>query len=215
MKVYQITEERVDEKPTSGIANFGKKVLGKAAGAVGMSGTAGRMGGSAEVGSKANELYKSLARWQGINGKNDKNMTAADLTAWANQQKLDVSKITMPDGILPKPKLMDLMKKIAASALTGGNVGQDAPASGGAAQGGGAISKAIGALQKSTGKPGNNNTPGNAEPAAASPQSQAQPAQAQAANVKPMTNKQGIPPNIQTMLDKLTPTEKKALAGAI
>ena len=208
MKVYQITEERVDEKPTSSIANFGKKVLGKAAGAVGMSGTAGRMGGSAEVGSKANELYKSLARWQGINGKNDKNMTAADLTAWANQQKLDVSKITMPDGILPKPKLMDLVKKIAASALTGGNVGQDAPASGGAAQGGGAISKAIGALQKSTGKPGNNNTPGNAEPAAASPQSQA-------ANVKPMTNKQGIPPNIQTMLDKLTPTEKKALAGAI
>jgi len=215
MKVYQITEERVDEKPTSGIANFGKKVLGKAAGAVGMSGTAGRMGGSAEVGSKANELYKSLARWQGINGKNDKNMTAADLTAWANQEKLDVRKITMPDGILPKPKLMDLMKKIAASALTGGNVGQDAPASGGAAQGGGAISKAIGALQKSTVKPGNNNTPGNAEPAAASPQSQAQPAQAQAANVKPMTNKQGIPPNIQTMLDKLTPTEKKALAGAI
>ena len=138
MKVYQITEERVDEKPTSGIANFGKKVLGKAAGAVGMSGTAGRMGGSAEVGSKANELYKSLARWQGINGKNDKNMTAADLTAWANQEKLDVRKITMPDGILPKPKLMDLMKKIAASALTGGNVGQDAPASGGAAQGGGA-----------------------------------------------------------------------------
>ena len=46
---------------------------------------------------------------------------------------------------------MDSMKKIYL-ALTGGNVGQDAPQSGGAPQGGGAISKAIGALQKSTGK---------------------------------------------------------------
>ena len=43
----------------------------------------GRMGGSAEVGSKANELYNPLARWQGINGKNDK-YDSPDLAAWAN-----------------------------------------------------------------------------------------------------------------------------------
>ena len=216
MKVYQITEQRVDEKPTSGIANFGKKMLGKAAGAVGMSGTAGRMGGSAEVGSKANELYKSLARWQGINQKNDKNMTAADVQAWAKQNKVNVSAVQMPDGVLPKQKLMDIMKKVAASELTGGNIGSEPtpaaqPAQNTApAQGGGAIQQAIGALQQQTGKAGTNNTPSNTTPAADEPGSQSQ-----AANVKPMTNKQGIPPNIQTMLDKLTPTEKKALAGAI
>lgn len=228
MKVYQITEQRVDEKPTSGIANFGKKMLGKAAGAIGMSGASGRLGGSAEVGSKANDLYKSLARWQGINQKNDKNMTAADVQAWAKQNKVNVSKVQMPDGVLPKDKLMDIMKKVAASELTGGNVGSEpAPAaqpaqSGGAAsgapaQGGGAISQAIGALQGQTGKAGTNNTPSNTTPAANEPGSQAQQT-GQAStkdNVKPLKNKAGIPPNIQTMLDELTPTEKKALAGVL
>jgi len=222
MKVYQITEQRVDEKPTSGIANFGKKMLGKAAGAVGMSGTAGRMGGSAEVGTKANDLYKSLARWQGINQKNDKNMTAADVQAWAKQNKVNVSAVQMPDGILPKQKLMDILKKVAASELTGGNVGsQPAPAAQSAqnsapAQGGGVLDKAIGALQGQTGKAGTNNTPSNATPASDEPGSQAQkPAQAPSNNVAPLKNKQGIPPDIQKMLDGLTPTEKKALAGVL
>ena len=213
MKVYQITEQRVDEKPTSGIANFGKKMLGKAAGAVGMSGTAGRMGGSAEVGSKANELYKSLAKWQGINQKNDKNMTAADVQAWARQNKINVSAVQMPDGVLPKHKLMDIMKKVAASELTGGNIAsqstptaQSGGAAGGApAQGGGAIQQAIGALQQQTGKAGTNNTPSNTTPAADEPGS----------NVSQLKNKQGIPPDIQKMLDGLTPTEKKALAGVL
>ena len=211
MKVYQITEQRVDEKPTSGIANFGKKMLGKAAGAVGMSGTSGRLGGSAEVGSKANELYKSLARWQGINQKNDKNMTAADVQAWAKQNKVNVSAVQMPDGVLPKQKLMDIMKKVAASELTGGNIGSEPtpaaqPAQNTApAQGGGAIQQAIGALQQQTGKAGTNNTPSNTTPAADEPGS----------NVSQLKNKQGIPPDIQKMLDGLTPTEKKALAGVL
>ena len=78
-------------------------MLGKAPGAVGMSGTAGRMGGSAEVGSKANELYKSLARWQGINGKNDKNMTAPIPQRGQTQEKLDVRKITMPHMVYFQP----------------------------------------------------------------------------------------------------------------
>lgn len=219
MKVYQITEQRVDEKPTSGIANVAKGVAGKVAGAVGAKATGARLGGSADVGKKANELYTKLARWQGINGKNDKNMTAADVKAWANQEKIDVSKVTMPDGVLPKQALMGIMKKVAASNLTGGNVGSNpAPAAqGGApAQGGGVLDKAIGALQGQTGKAGTNNTPSNATPASDEPGSQAQkPAQAPSNNVAPLKNKQGIPPDIQKMLDGLTPTEKKALAGVL
>lgn len=215
MKVYQITETRVDEKPTSGLANFGKKMLGKAAGAVGMSGTAGRMGGSAEVGTKANDLYKSLARWQGINQKNDKNMTAADVQAWAKQNKVNVSAVKMPDGVLPKQKLMDIMKKVAASELTGGNIGSEPAPAAQPAQGGGAIQQAIGALQQQTGKAGTNNTPSNTTPAADEPKSQAQQAQPKDNNVTQLKNKQGIPPDIQQMLDGLTPTEKKALAGVL
>ena len=103
MKVYSTIEERVDEKPTSGIANFGKKVLGKAPGAVGMSGTFGRMGGSAEVGSKANELYNLLARWQGINGKNDKNMTASISYSVGKPRKVRCKKDYNVHGILPPP----------------------------------------------------------------------------------------------------------------
>ena len=218
MRVTDITEQQTNEAPTSRLGNFAKKIGAKAAGAVGMSGTAGRLGGGAEVGTKANELYKSLARWQGINGKNDKNMTAADVKAWAAQDKVNVSAVQMPDGVLPKNKLMDIMKKVAASELTGGNVGaQPAPKAQAAPQatpqsgGGGAISKAIDALQGTTGKAGVNNTPGNAVPASDEAGSQAN----KPGNVKNLKNKEGIPPNIQTMLDKLTPTEKKALAGAI
>ena len=214
MKVYQITEQRVDEKPTSGIANVAKGLAGKVAGAVGAKATGARLGGSADVGKKANELYTKLARWQGINNKNDKNMTAADVKAWANQEKIDVSKVTMPDGVLPKQALMGIMKKVAASNLTGGNVGSE-PAPAAQTSGGGVLDKAIGALQSQTGKAGTNNTPSNTTPAADEPGSQAQQTGQAPSNVSQLKNKQGIPPNIQKMLDNLTPTEKKALAGAI
>jgi hypothetical protein len=220
MRVFDIiNEEKVDEAPTSGIANLAKKGLGKVAGAVGMSGTAGRMGGSAEVGTKANELYKSIARWQGINQKNDKNMTAADVQAWAKQNKINVSKVQMPDGVLPKKLLMDILKKVAASELTGGNVSA-APAQGGGGGGagsapaqGGAMNRAMNAIQqKATGKPAD--TSPNAEPGA-EPQAQKTGQSPEKSNVAPLKNKDGIPPNIQKMLDELTPTEKKALAGVI
>lgn len=215
MRVTEITEQRIDEKPTSGIGNFAKKWAGKAAGAVGMTGTAGRLGGSAEMGSAANKIYKDLARWQGINQKNDNNMTGADLQAFAKQQKLSLKGITIPDGVLPKQSVMGILKKAAASQLTGGNISQDtAPsAQGGGQQDGGVLNKAIGALQGATGKPGQNNTPSNSTASADEPGSQAQTAQP--SNVKTLKNKDGIPPNIQNMLDQLTPTEKKALAGVI
>ena len=218
MRVFDIiTEEKVEEAPTSGIANLAKKGLGKVAGAVGMSGTAGRMGGSAEVGTKANELYKSIARWQGINQKNDKNMTAADVQAWAKQNKINVSKVQMPDGVLPKKLLMDILKKVAASELTGGNVSA-APAQGGGGKGstpaqGGAMNRAMNAIQqKATGKPVD--TSPSVEPEA-EPQAQKTGQSPAKSNVAPLKNKDGIPPNIQNMLDELTPTEKKALAGII
>ena len=222
MRVTEITEQRIDEKPTSGIANFGKKWLGKAASAVGMTGAGGRLQGAAQMGGKANDIYKALATWQGINQKNDNNMTGDDLQAFANQQKISLKGITIPDGVLPKQTVMGILKKAAASQLTGGNIAKEpAPSAGGTApaaqgggqQGGGVLDKAIGALQGATGKSGANNTPSNSTASADEPGSKAQTAQP--SNVKTLKNKDGIPPNIQNMLDQLTPTEKKALAGVI
>lgn len=205
MRIIQVTEQRTDEAPTSGIANMAKGLAGKALSAVGAKGTGGRLSGGAEVGKKANELYANLARWQGINGKNDKNMTAADVQAWAKQNKVNVSKVKMPDGVLTKNILMDILKKVAASELTGGNVASTpAPA---AQQGGSGAGDAGGSdepqgtlakMQAATGKKGAS-TPGTASNT----------------NVTQLKNKDGIPPNIQKMLDGLTPTEKKALAGLI
>ena len=86
MNVHDIIlkEQQLDEKPTSSIGNFAKKVASK----VTTGGTSARLGGSAEMGKKANAIYKDLARWQGINQKNDKNMTAQDLAASMKQHKL-------------------------------------------------------------------------------------------------------------------------------
>lgn len=208
MKITQITtEQQIVEKPSSGLGNMAKGLAGKAASAIGMSGTGGRLSGGAEVGKKANELYANLARWQGINGKNDKNMTAADVQAWAKQNKVNVSKVKMPDGVLTKNILMDILKKVAASELTGGNVaatptpaaqqgGSSASAAGGSAEPQGVLAKMQAATgKKSAATPGSSNT--------------------KQSNVTQLKNKDGIPPNIQQMLDGLTPTEKKALAGVI
>jgi len=214
MNIHEIILEdtQLNEKPTSSIGNFAKKVASK----VTTGATSARLGGSSEVGSKANAIYKDLARWQGINGKNDKNMTSADLSAFMKQHKLSAGGMQLPDGVLPKAIIDKALKKAAASDLTGGNVGTDtAPkAQSGGSQGG--IAGAMAAMTKGAGvKPPQ--TKGQQAQAAGQPTTNKQAGSSPApdAKVAPLKNKQGIPPEVQTMLDKLTPTEKKALAGAI
>ena len=223
MNIHDIILEdtQINEKPTSSIGNFAKKVASK----VTTGATSARLGGSSEVGSKANAIYKDLARWQGINGKNDKNMTSADLSAFMKQHKLSAGGMQLPDGVLPKSIIDKALKKAAASDLTGGNVGTDsAPKaqSGGSApsQGGGGVAGAMASMAKGAGVKAPQTKgqqaqaagqPTTNEPAGSSPASKPAPG----AKVAPLKNKQGIPPEVQTMLDKLTPTEKKALAGAI
>ena len=109
MNIHEIIleDKRIDEKPTSSIGNFAKKVASK----VTTGGTSARLGGSAEMGKRSNEIYKDLARWQGINSKNDKNMTAQDLAAFMKQHKLSAGGIDLPDGILPK-KVIDAFEEL-------------------------------------------------------------------------------------------------------
>jgi hypothetical protein len=199
-------------------------------------GVSARLGGSAEMGSKANEIYKDLARWQGINSKNDKNMTAQDLAAFMKQHKLNAGGIDLPDGVLGKKTIDAVLKKASANALTGGNAAASTKAPAGAPASGGGVGGALGAMAKGAGvktpngaggagAPGPAGAPGAAgadgkdgkDGASASP-STSKPAGTPTAKdpkVTPLKNKGGISPEIQTMIDKLTPTEKKALVGAI
>jgi len=247
MNVHEIILEdsRIDEKPTSSIGNFAKKMASK----VTTGGMSARLGGSSEMGSKANQIYKDLARWQGINSKTDKNMTAQDLSAFMKQYKLDAGGVDLPDGVLGKKTIDAVLKKAAANDLTGGNSAPSSKVPGGA--GSGSIGKTLGALAKgagvktpnvkstttststssgggSGGGSGGSDTTTTTnvnvqQPAGGQAQGgQAQggaskPASAPTADPKvtPLKTKGGITPDVQAMLDKLTPTEKKALAGAI
>ena len=197
MNIHEIILEdsRIDEKPTSSIGNFAKKMASK----VTTGGVSARLGGSAEMGSKANEIYKDLARWQGINGKNDKNMTAQDLAAFMKQHKLNAGGIDLPDGVLGKKTIDAVLKKASANALTGGNAAASTKAPAGAPGAAGADGK--------DGKDGASASPSTSKPAGTPT--------AKDPKVTPLKNKGGISPEIQTMIDKLTPTEKKALVGAI
>ena len=194
MNIHDIILEdtQINEKPTSSIGNFAKKVASK----VTTGGTSARLGGASEMGSKANEIYKDLARWQGINGKNDKNMTAADLAAFMKQHQLTAGGMKLPDGVLPKKIIDQALKKAAAGAMTGGNA---APAQAPAGKPGFAQG-ALDALNKGA---------GTKAPKTTNPKTATDP------KVTPLKNKGGITPNVQAMIDKLSPTEKKVLAGAI
>ena len=245
MNVHDIilNEKQLDEKPTSSIGNFAKKVASK----VTTGGTSARLGGSAEMGSKANQIYKDLARWQGINSKTDKNMTAQDLAAFMKQHKLNAGGIDLPDGVLGKKTIDAVLKKAAANDLTGGNAAvskEPAPAGKGGVQGAlGALAKGAGVktpnvksttTSTSTSSGGGSGGGGGSDTTTTTNVNVQQPAGGQAQGgqaqggaskpasaptadpkVTPLKTKGGITPDVQAMLDKLTPTEKKALAGAI
>tara|TARA_B100000900_G_C20565394_1_gene710808 strand:+ start:140 stop:835 length:696 start_codon:yes stop_codon:yes gene_type:complete len=231
MNVHDIIleDKRLDEKPTSSIGNFAKKMASK----VTTGGMSARLGGSAEMGSKANQIYKDLARWQGINSKTDKNMTAQDLAAFMKQHKLNAGGIDLPDGVLGKKTIDAVLKKAAANDLTGGNAAvskEPAPAGKGGVQGAlGALAKGAGvktpnvkSTTTSTSSSGGGS--GGGDTTTTTNVNVQQPAGGQAQGgasktadpkVTPLKTKGGITPDVQAMLDKLTPTEKKALAGAI
>jgi hypothetical protein len=205
MNIHDIILEdtQINEKPTSSIGNFAKKVGSK----ITTGGTSARLGGASEMGSKANEIYKDLARWQGINGKNDKNMSAADLAAFMKQHQLSAAGMKLPDGVLDKKVIDQALKKAAAGAMTGGNASPaQAPAGDPAKPGFG--QGALDALNKGA---------GTKAPKANEPQATTatDPTTASDPKVTQLKNKGGITPDVQAMIDKLTPTEKKVLAGAI
>jgi|TARA_R110000851_G_scaffold76814_2_gene169029 hypothetical protein len=205
MNVYDIVNEdkKIDEAPTSGIGNAVKGLVGKLPGAE-------RMAGSAEMGKEANTLYKTLKKWQGINGKNDKNMTAQDFAQFMKQNNLSAGGMALPDGILPKKTIMDVLKQAARNKLTGGNAaaapkgkdGKPVPAGGGGAPAGGG-----GILDKMQAKTGNSGVGGGSKSGTTTN------APGTKANAGGKPGK--ITAELQAKIDKLNDAQKKSLAGML
>jgi|TARA_B110000914_G_scaffold213288_1_gene215058 hypothetical protein len=204
MNVYDIISEDkiINEAPTSGVGNAIKGAVGKLPGAE-------RIAGNAEMGKEANALYKTLKKWQGINGKNDKNMTDQDFGAFMKQNKLSAGGITLPAGTLDKKTVMDVLKQAAKNKLTGGNA---AAAPDKQPAGKAKIEPTVGnsvldKMQAKTGKKGTaKKTPGAKAPATGN---------AAGTKAPPVGKPAKIDPKLQATIDSLSVKQRKELAGML
>ena len=199
MNVYDIISEDkiINEAPTSGVGNAIKGAVGKLPGAE-------RIAGNAEMGKEANALYKTLKKWQGINGKNDKTMTDQDFGAFMKQNKLSAGGMTLPAGTLDKKTVMDVLKQAAKNKLTGGNAAATPD-------------------KQPAGKDKTEPTVGNsvldkmqAKTAKKTPGAKA-PATGNAAGTKapPVGKPAKIDPKLQATIDSLSVKQRKELAGML
>ena len=193
MNVYDILNEdkKISEAPTSGIGNAVKGAVGKLPGAE-------RMAGSAQMGKEANALYKTLKTWQGINGKNDKNMSDTDFAAFMKQNNLSAGGVQLPKGIIDKKTVMDVLKQAARNKLTGGNAAA-APTQ--------ADPKA-GILNKAQAKTGMKSTVGKGTKPGTTNNGPGTKANATGKPAK-------VPAELQDKINNLSVAHKKALAGML
>ncbi|MEK9804703.1 MAG: hypothetical protein VW551_00220 [Euryarchaeota archaeon] len=197
--------ESIEEAPAGMLKQIGRKIGAKAAGAIGMKGTAAKLGGAADAGKRANELKVKLQGYLGSTGGNIKQLDAQELSAFLKQQKLPTNSVPA-SGIVP-PKALDgiLMKTIQTSNKAAG-APIDAPSTDAPAASGGAAPQAAQQTQQpaavDANKDGKDDKTGKVipmkKPAAAAPSATTE-----------------IPADIQAQLDALTPTEKKVLAGVL
>lgn len=183
-----INESDLEEAPAGMLKQIGRKLGAKAAGAIGMKGTAAKLSGAAEAGKAANDLKVSLQSYIGKTGGNIKQLDAQELAAFLKSQKLPTN-VVPASGIIP-PKSLDqiLMKTVQAGYKAGG-----------AAAPGADNTTASASNQQQT-------APKQAAPKSPNVAPSKQPAAA---------NTTVIPADIQAQLDQLTPTEKKVLAGLL
>ena len=124
-------------------------------------------------------------------------MTAQDFAQFMKQNKLSAGGMKLPDGVLDKKTIMDVLKQAARNKLTGGNAAS-AP-SGGAGAPGAEKNSAGGILDKMQAKTGKAGVGGGTAGAKAGP-----------------TGKPGkISPDLKAKIDKLNDAQKKSLAGML
>ena len=199
MKIAELSEleqKQIDEAPAGMLKQIGRRVGAAAAGAVGMKNTAANLKGKADVGKTANDVFTKFNAYLGTQQKNVKTATGDDLANFL-QNTYNYNQAKIPQGTLNKKQIYDIINKMASDGYAqmgkGGGAGGQTTG-GGTAQGGqqtaqGTGGKAVGGqASKPVSKTG-------AKPAA--------------------SGATEIPPDVQKMLDTLSPTDKQALAGML
>lgn len=212
MRVTEITSsDNLQEAPAGFIKQGLKKLGAKAAGAVGMKGTAAGLSQSADTGDKANQLKVDLQGYLGGTGGSMKNLDAQDLKAFLATKKLPTNMVPA-SGIIPKKQLDDILLKTAQQSKKA----KGAPAVGSAPNG---TASAPGGAPADAGGSANTQAQGGTAPAPNDANNDGK--DDTTGKVIPMkkpstqTGATEIPPNIQKQLDALSPTEKQVLAGLI
>ena len=211
MRIDDITPNHdLNEAPANMFKQGLRRLGAKAAGAVGMKGVAAGLTGAADTGKEANELKAGLKGYVGSIGGDMNKLDAGQLSAFLKSKKMPTDGVPAA-GVVPQKQVDDIiLKAVQASKKlgAGGDAANAATASGGAGgkagaggqggAGGAGAPGAQGAANAATASGGvQGNTPAAAPTAAAN------------------AGASSIPPELQSQLDALTPTEKKALAGLI
>lgn len=234
MNIHEIiSEKEIDEAPVGLLKQIGRKIGAKAAGAIGMKGTAAKLSGAAEVGDEARQLKVALQGYAGRAGIDLKQMQGPQLAAFLKSKGYPNMHLKGVQGIMT-PKQIDQAIMTAAQdaakadgdPTVGGGAAPSASAASGAGAGGAAAGGAKGQGTSVAGKPTSPQVDKNKD---GKDDATGQPMGAVDANkdgkddntgkVIPMPTKTqaatAIPPELQKQLDALSPTEKKVLAGAI
>jgi hypothetical protein len=209
MKIAEISieeQKQIDEAPAGMLGQLAKKagaaVLGKVPG---MGNVAANLKGKAEVGDTANAVYKKFSQYLGTQQKNIKTASGDDLSNFL-QNTYNYNQGKIPQGILNKQQAYDVITQMAKDGYAQQGKAGTAPAGGTQGQApGGAGGKAGAGGQGGAGAQGGPNqatTPSAKGASGAAPKSTAPAGDT-------------IPAEIQTQIDALTPTEKKALAGML
>ena len=227
------TDSDLNEAPAGFFKQGLKKIGAKAAAKVGMKGTAASLAQQVDTGASANQLKVDLQGYLGGIGGSLKKLDATELKAFLASKKMPTNSVPA-SGIVPPKELDNILlktlqqsKKVTGAPAVGAKqdpsaIGSGtAPAGGGQAQGGSQAPQAQGGQAQGGQAPaqgggqapapndanndGKDDTTGKVIP-------MKKPGAAPAAGGQASA---GIPDAVQTQLDALTPTEKKALAGII
>ncbi len=124
---YSPRESLANEAPAGMMKQMGRRIGAKAAGAIGMKGTAAKLGGAADAGKAANNLKVKLQKYLGKTGGNIKQLDAQELSAFLKQKKLPTSAVPASGIIAPKDIDKVLMKTIQTSNKAAGAPVGDVP----------------------------------------------------------------------------------------
>ncbi len=124
---YSPRESLANEAPAGMMKQMGRRIGAKAAGAIGMKGTAAKLGGAADAGKAANNLKVKLQKYLGKTGGNIKQLDAQELSAFLKQKKLPTSAVPASGIIAPKDIDKVLMKTIQTSNKAAGAPVSDVP----------------------------------------------------------------------------------------